>query len=182
MNNSDINLVPRKKRISPAVVGIIFIVASAVSLLTAIGIFLPKYAMETRSRQLQLLNDELASYENVEVLYLEKMNELNSLKTRKQNYDDFVSSGRQVYDLMTLIRKSKPGTLNITEQIYNEDNTVITGTAANDLLIASFEDALRKLEVFSDIRLETVSGQTGERAFTFTLMHTEEQLSGGDKE
>ncbi len=180
MNNSDINLVPRKKRISPAVVGIVLILTAAVALLTVLGIFLPRYAMETRSRQLQLLNDELATYENVEVLYLEKMNELNSLKTRKQNYDDFVSSGRQVYDLMTLIRKSKPVALNITEQIYNENNTVITGIAANDLMIASFEDSLRKLEVFSDIRLETVSGQTGERVFTFTLMHFENQPGGGD--
>ena len=182
MSKTDINLIPRKRVVPASTVGLTLLVLILISAIVALGIYLPGHSLDVKKAKLAVLNDELASYADIDNRYAQKMNELTSLNTRKENLDKFISSDRQVLDIMRSLSACKPGGLYFTSQVYNNDNIVLSGFAENDLLIAEFEISLRTLDIFSNIYLESVLGTNDMRSFYFTLLYKENgQQSGGAK-
>ncbi|NCU27108.1 hypothetical protein EOM86_10375 [Candidatus Nomurabacteria bacterium] len=90
-----------------------------------------------------------------------------------KNYNNFISSERQVYGLLEKIDNAVPEGVLIVDQVFNKDNIVLDGVVSDDLIAADFEEALRGLNIFSDIYLDSLTGKQGQRMFRMTLMHAE---------
>ncbi|MHB1454467.1 MAG: PilN domain-containing protein [Saccharofermentanales bacterium] len=181
MIKSDINLIPRKKKIPLSVtLGILFGIIGFV-LLVIVGIALPAASLKNQQTKLDTLKQELATYANVESDYTLKLAELTSLQQQQTNYNAFAATDKQTLELMQQIIAVTPTTITIQEQSYMQDNIVLLGTAKNNIEIARFEVALRKMGLFSDILLGTISGPDTARTFDFVLTHkvAEVQAEGG---
>lgn len=173
MIKQDINLIPRRKSVSASTVVSVFLVILILAVLTVAGIYLPKYALEIKQDKLTELQNELAGFDNIELVYIQKMNEFTSLSTRMKNYNNFISSERQVFGLLEKIDNAVPEGVLIVDQVFNKDNIVLDGVVSDDLIAADFEEALRGLNIFSDIYLDSLTGKQGQRMFRMTLMHAE---------
>ncbi|MHB8962686.1 MAG: PilN domain-containing protein [Saccharofermentanales bacterium] len=181
MIKSDINLIPRKKKIPLSVtLGILFGGIGFI-LLVVIGIYLPSAALKSQQTKLDMLKQELATYANVEAEYTQKLADLTTLQQQQVNYNAFTNTDKQTLELMQQIITITPATITVQEQSYIQDNIILIGTATNNIEIARFEVALRKMGLFSDILLGTISGPDTERSFDLVLTHkpAEDQAEGG---
>lgn len=182
MIKSDINLLPRKKKIPLSVtLGIIFSITGFI-LLVAVGVFVPASSLKIKHAELDSLKQVLAGYDNVQSDFITKTADLKILQQQQLNYNSFEKTDIQTLELMNQINAIKPETVTIDDQSYNNLGLTLAGYATNDIEIARFEVALRKMGLFSEITLESISGLDGERTFTFTLKHkvTDPQAEGGN--
>lgn len=181
MIKQDINLLPKKKKRPMSVVfGIPFGII-LIAMLLAIGILLPKMALNAKQKELDSLEQELASYSSTDKDYLEKIDEFTTLENRQITYIDFTGSKKLTLELIDEIYSIKPGTIELTELEFNYENVYLTGISTNDIDIAKFEVELRKLSLFSEIHLGSIKGPDGKRDFDINLVHKVEisDVTGG---
>lgn len=169
MAKSDINLIPKKKRIPLSVaLGIIFGVAIFAILVFA-GIALPRVALDMKQTKLNSLKQDLSAYSNVQTEYTQKMADFTTLQKQQANYKAFESTDLQTLELMKQILAAKPATITVINQSYTGETINLSGLATNDLEIARFEVSLRKTTLFSTIQIGSISGETGKRVYDFVL-------------
>lgn len=181
MVKSDINLIPKKKKVPLSVtLGILFGVI-ILALIVFAGITLPSLALQNKQDNLDSLKNELSGYSNIETEFQQKIAAYDTLQKQQANYNDFVNADKQTLEVMQAIMAATPETVTITEQYYDGDKVVLIGAATNDIEIAKFEVALRKIALFSDIRLGMISGTEPVRTFDVTLTHpvSEAAMEGG---
>lgn len=171
MVKSDINLLPKKKKIPASILvgipaGILLLVA-----ILALGIMGPSLLLNAQQAQLTAMQTELSTYSKVETTYLQKIKEFATLQGQEKNYNDFTASDRQVLDLMSKINAVTPSTVTILSKEFNTEKVTVSGFATTDIEIARFEIELRKLAMFSDILLDSITGSDDQRNFSFILIH-----------
>jgi len=94
MIKSDINLLPKKKKLPMSVsfgipLGIIILVV-----LVAIGVILPNILLDMKQKKLASLEEELASYSDTESDYTKKIALFTTLQNQKLTYNDFIGSNK----------------------------------------------------------------------------------------
>lgn len=179
MIKKDINLLPARKKLSSSVTVGIPIGAAILALLLFAGIYFPNAALKSKQSRLDELTRELESYGDVNIIYPQKLAELNRLQEVVKNYEDFFSGSKDVLTLVNLLDSITPEEINIIQYDFRNTEIVISGFADSDLDIADFEDILWKTNLFSDINLGTISGEDEARNFIFTMFHTQE---GGENQ
>ena len=179
MIKKDINLLPARKKLPSSVTYGIPLGIVVLALLLFAGIYFPSSALNNKQEKLDELNAELVSYGDVNIIYPQKLAELNTAQEVLNNYEDFLSGSKQVLTLVNLLNGITPEEINILQFDFRETDIVISGFADSDLDIADYEDTLWGTNLFSDINLGTISGEDGERSFIFTLFHAEENEEGG---
>ncbi len=171
MKKTDINLLPKKKSLPVSVtlgipLGIILLI-----LIAAIGIILPKIALNNQKSKLSELEQQLTNYVNVDSDYVQKLAEYSKLQAQQKNYDDFTKSDKLTIDVLNKILSAKANSITIQNYTFGYDSVAISGSALSDLDIAKFEVAIRKLALFPEISLGTIDGADGQRNFSFTLTY-----------
>lgn len=172
MIQSDINLLPKKKKIPAKIIlgvpaGIILLAA-----VVALGIMLPSISLAAKQAELDALKLELATYSQVETDYLQKLQEYSVIQEQQANYNDFVSTGNETLDLLNKINSVKPSTITILSEQFGGEKIVLAGYGTTDIEIAKFEIALRNLGLFSEIMLDSITGPDDQRNFSFTLLQS----------
>lgn len=171
MRRNDINLLPRKKQISFADVFMVISILLALALIVTGGIIVPEYLLQSKREELKLVEEGLSEFENIEIDYYQKMQEFTQLKNHKENLDTFRETERQVLELMNFVIGSKPSTITLTSQNYENEQIVLIGNSDNVKDIAGFEVSLRRLGIFRDIHLESVNTTDEKLDFHMTLFH-----------
>ena len=171
MVKSDINLLPTKKKIPASLLlgipaGILLLVG-----ILALGIMAPSFLLNVQQTQLDALEKELSTYSAVETNYLQKLKEFATLQSQEKNYTDFVASDKLALDLLTRINAVKPSTVTILSENFDIEKVTVAGFATTDIEIARFEIELRKLALFPEILLDSITGPVDQRNFSFILMH-----------
>jgi hypothetical protein len=179
MNKSDINLVPKKKKTPRSVVFGVLLALLLLIVATWAGAYFPDRILKNRESQLSELKSELASYEDIQVVYFGKIQELAMLNQEKRNYEAFLNSKRETLDAFRRIDRAAMTDIIITKYDFSFTQVTLSGTAVNDLVIADFEESLWGTNLFSRIELGTVSGDPGQRRFIFTLIYSDTDGSGG---
>ena len=174
MVKSDINLLPKKKKIPASILlgvpaGIFVLV-----FIIALGIMAPSLLLSTQQAQLNALEKQLSAYSQVETEYLQKLKEYSTLQNQQKNYNDFIASGKDALDLIKKIDAAKPSTITNLSEKFDMNSVTVTGYGTTDIEIARFEIELRKLALFPDILLDSITGPDGQRNFSFILMHSVE--------
>lgn len=171
MIKSDINLLPKKKKLPSSItVGLPFGIV-LLGVLLAIGIILPKISLAAKQQILNEINDQLKEYTNTESDYQTKLESFKKLENQKKSYNDFINADAQTLNLFTKINSVKQQTITLQEYSFSAETVSISGVATSDLEIAKFEVALRKLAIFPEISLGNINGDTGKRNFIFSLMN-----------
>lgn len=179
MIKTDINLMPKRKKPPKAVsIGIPVGIALFV-LIISMGFYMPSKMLESKQNELQILENELSGYTDIQTTYLLKSRQLAELQAEKVNIDGFFSTGRESLDMAVALEKLIPPAITVLKYEYSVDNISIYGSAAADTEIAGFEDKLWKSAMFSDIILGTISGEEGARAFDFILIYKAPPKQGG---
>lgn len=170
----DINLLPKKKKLSAKVALGVPAVILLIAALAAGGVMLPDRLLQTKEERLASLQQQLAAFSATEQEYLAKLQEFTILQKQQANYESFTGSSKQTLDLLKRIKAAKPAAVTILAEEFDSEKIVLAGFAETDLAIADFEVSLRKLGLFSDITLSSITGAQGRRSFSFTLTHKPE--------
>jgi len=171
MVKSDINLLPKKKKIPASILlGIPATIILLVFIL-AVGIMTPSLLLNAKQAQLDALEKQLSTYSQVETNYLQKLKDYSALQSQQKNYNDFIASDKQTMDLLTRIDAAKPSTVTILSEKFDSEKVIVSGYATTDIEVARFEIELRKLALFPEILLDSITGPADQRNFSFTLMH-----------
>ncbi len=178
----DINLLPKKKRISAKVALGVPAVILLVAALAAGGVMLPERLLQLKQERLASLEQQLSAFSATEQEYFAKLQEFTVLQKQQTNYESFTASSKQTLDLLKRIKAIKPATVTILSEEFDSEKIILTGYAETDIAIAGFEVSLRKLGLFSDITLGSIAGPQGRRSFSFTLTHKSETSSGESSE
>ena len=184
MGKSDINLLPRKKKIPLSVMlGIVFGSIGFLALVAA-GIVLPNLALKSKQAQLDALKADIAVYADVQEQYDQKLAEFTLLQQQQANYLSFAETDRQTLELMKQILAVTPESITLTDQTYTLEHIVLLGHATSNLEIGRYEVALRGLGIFGEIALGTINEVDGQWTFDFVLTHmtetdTTESSEGG---
>lgn len=171
MIKSDINLLPKKKRLPASITVGIPLGVVLLAVLLSIGIILPKISLSAKKLVLADINEQLKEYVNTENEYQMKLLSFKKLENQKKSYNDFINADAQTLNLFTKINSVKQTTITLEEYVFSPDMVSIRGFATTDIEIARFEVALRKISIFPEISLGNINGDNGRRNFIFTLMN-----------
>lgn len=179
MSRSDINLLPKKKKVPFKVVFLVFFVTLLILLTGAAGFVVPDYLLGQKKVELEKLRNELDEYKDVQTEYFQKMKDFTELSNIKNDIESFKSADIQTLELMEKILDARPDTLDLISQEYETDQIVIEGRSSDIYAISRYEVALRKLGIFGNIHLETVHESPFSTTFFMTLYHPS-QAQGGE--
>ncbi len=182
MVKSDINLLPKKKKIPASLLlgvpaGILLLVG-----ILSLGIMAPSLLLNAQQAQLTALETELSTYSKVETTYLQKIKEFATLQGQEKNYNDFTAPDRLVKDLMSRINAVTPSTVTVLSKEFDPERVTVSGFATTDIEIARFEIELRKLALFTEILLDSITGPDEQRNFSFILIYKAEISSASSSQ
>lgn len=171
MLKTDINLLPKKKKIPVSVTFGVPLALLFFALIVTIGILLPRMALNAQQTKLNSLEKDLTAYSNVETAYSQAVEEYAKIQNQQKTYKDFTESKYLTLDLINKINLVKPKTITLLDLNFDSEMISISGFATSDIEIAKFEVELRKLAIFSEINLGGIEGPDDKRTFSFSLMH-----------
>lgn len=171
MNKADINLLPQKTKLPAYVTLGLPLGLTAFVVLAIFSVLVPQLLLQAKQYSLNSLETELANYSQIQTEYTSKLEESNTARDRQTNYDEFVKTDKQTIELYNAINQVKPASITILSENFDNDKIVLTGVAKDDTDIARYEVELRKLNLFPEIILSSITGTNTERNFSFTLMH-----------
>ncbi|MHB1483954.1 MAG: PilN domain-containing protein [Saccharofermentanales bacterium] len=175
MIKSDINLLPKKKRLPASVSFGIPLGIGILVFVLALGIIIPRVALSSKQNKLDALEQELATYSNTESDYAKKIAEFTKLQNQQTTYMKFTANKQQTLDILNKINAVKPATVTLSELRFDYEVVSLFATAPNDTEIARFEVALRKLAIFTNIQLGTIKSPAL-REFDISLVHKDPEL------
>ncbi len=171
MIKSDINLLPRKKKVPAKIILGIPAGILLLAVICALGIMAPSLALGAQQAKLNVLQQQLSTYSQVETNYQQKVGAYSTIQEQQKNYNDFVSNDKQTLDMLNKINAIKPSTITLLSEKFDIDRIILSGYGTTDIEIARFEIELRKLGLFSDILLSSITGPDNQRSYSYTLMY-----------
>ena len=154
----DLNLIPRaetkssvNKYILPVLLIVVLYAATAY-----LAITIPQQRLQTKEDEYSTLLQQVADLEYVEVEYQLLRQQLAEVEAKKQTILLTKHSDRDAIYLLSVIEQACPEDIVLGGVFISPDGLSISGSAANDTLIAEFMVNLRAVEFFTNSNIARV--------------------------
>ena len=171
MIHSDINLLPKKKKVPAKILLGVPALIALVAFIAAIAVIMPSLSLGAQKAKLDSMKKQLTTYSQVESEYQQKLKAFATIQEQEKNYNDFVSTDKETLNLLNKIKAAKLPSITILGMKFDSDKIILSGYGTTDIEIAKYEIALRNLGLFSDIQLASINGPENQRSFSYTLVH-----------
>jgi len=171
MIKSDINLIPKKvKKPLSVSLGIPVAIILLAGILLA-GIYFPQVIINNMKNDLSIIEKELGGYEDVQNEYALLTQKLLETRSQIKGIEDFYSLEINLSEMFSEIDRLIPTGITINQYEFMYEGIIISGTGENDLRIAELENRLWETAFFEDIFIAGISGDEGQRSFSFRLTY-----------